>query len=84
MDHIEVKRLSKQSLAKMRKGKMVTIHPCEEKGGMLIAAHPDIISKINKSFMKGRGCRHHIKPEEMEENYKLEGKGIGGAWLDKH
>jgi len=72
---VGIRPLSKQSLAKLRKGMPVRIN----QGQQQLMVAPSRLSKIQKAFGKMKGTQLALSPEEIEMN----GEGIFGKAFDK-
>ena len=79
MEEISVSKLSPSVLKRLAEGLPVKI----KQGVIKMLVDKSSRNKIKKSFMKGKGLLKKFNMKEIEENLKMEGKGIFGDRFDK-
>ena len=70
--------LSESQFHKLRKGHPIQLahHQIGSHGKHWLALHPETVKKVHAAHRKGKGCRIHVSPHEMEAS----GEGLMDFW----
>jgi len=83
---VRIKHLSDKVMSRIRNGHQVRVSPLSigiEGEGLPLIVHSHRLNHMTRSIKMGKGLQMKMSPEELEENKKLEGKGIFGKKADR-